>query len=93
MEFEWDPKKAAANLKKHGVSFLEAMEAFADESAIDELDPAHSFNQEYRFALIGLSSRRLLFVSFTMPDESTIRLISARKANRAQERFYKHAKN
>ena len=92
MEFEWDPKKAARNFKQHRVSFQEAMEAFSDARAIDEFDEAHSSDQERRFALIGLSSTRLLFVNYTIRDETAVRIISARKANKAQERFYKNAK-
>ena len=53
-EFEWDPKKADANLEKHGVSFEEARTAFLDENARVVADPAHS-EAENRFILLGLS--------------------------------------
>lgn len=92
-KFEWDPSKAAKNLRKHGVSFHEAMEAFSDPNAIDDFDRAHSTDEEHRLALIGVSAKRLLFVSFTVRDAGGMRIISARKANKAQERFYNHAKD
>ncbi len=92
MEFEWDEKKEKINIRKHGVDFGEAQEAFEDENAIDDYDESHSSNEEHRFALIGLSTKRLLFVSYTVRRNAVIRLISARKANQNQERFYNDAK-
>lgn len=93
MELEWDPRKAAANLKKHGVDFNEAVEAFFDPNAIDDFDSDHSTVNEQRFALIGLSSRRLLLVIFTERRGNRIRIISARKASKVEERLYNHAKS
>ncbi len=72
--------------------FQRRQEAFEDENAIDDYDESHSSNEEHRFALIGLSTKRLLFVSYTVRRNSVIRLISARKANQNQERFYNDAK-
>lgn len=92
MDFEWDANKERINIRKHGVSFTEAEEAFEDGDAIDEYDESHSTDEEHRFALIGLSSQRLLFVSYTIRGANRIRLISARKANQNQERFYNHGK-
>ncbi|MGB7207905.1 MAG: BrnT family toxin [Pyrinomonadaceae bacterium] len=86
MEFEWDPKKAAENLRKHGISFVEAAEAFFDENAVDLFDDINSDN-EIRYQIVGISRRRLLFVAYTDRDE-TIRIISARKANAKQVRIY-----
>jgi len=63
MRFEWDPDKAVTNLKRHRVSFEEAIEALFDPNAVDDFDPDHS-SDETRFNLIGLSSRRLLFVVY-----------------------------
>ncbi len=91
MEFEWDENKEEINIRKHGVNFSEAREAFYDENAIDDYDEFHS-DEEQRFALIGLSPKRLLFVSYTVRQNTVIRLISARKANQNQERFYNNAK-
>jgi len=92
MEFQWDEKKERINIRKHGVNFSEAEEAFEDENAIDDYDELHSTDEEHRFALFGLSTKRLLFVSYNVRQDTVIRLISARKANRNQERFYNDAK-
>ncbi len=62
LKFEWDSKKAASNLRKHGVSFEDAQTVFADENAKLIDDPDHS-EEEDRFVLLGLSSSlRLLIV-------------------------------
>jgi len=90
MEFEWDPRKAAGNLRKHRVSFDEAIEAFFDENAVEFFDDEHS-EDEVRFQLVGLSSVRLLFVGYTARSES-IRIITARKANAKQTRYYNEQK-
>ncbi|HSK71410.1 MAG TPA: BrnT family toxin [Pyrinomonadaceae bacterium] len=80
MKFEWDINKAALNIKKHGVSFEEAIETFYDPNAVRGFDSEHS-EYEKRFYLIGFSSRRLLFVIYAEKvDSETIRIISARKA-------------
>ena len=63
MKFEWDEAKAAINLKIHGVSFDEAIEAFFDPNAVEGFDSGHSKN-ENRFHIIGFSSRRLLYVVY-----------------------------
>lgn len=90
MEFEWDPRKAAANLRNHGVSFDEAAEAFYDENAVEFFDNDHSVD-EVRFQLVGLSNIRLLFVGYTVRGE-TIRIITARKASAKQVRYYNEQK-
>lgn len=87
MRFEWDPDKAATNLKRHRVSFEEAVEAFFDPTAVDDFDPEHSL-EETRFNLIGLSSRRLLFVVYTQPEDDVIRIVSARKAEKKHQGIY-----
>ena len=92
MDFEWDETKERINIRKHDVNFSEAQEAFEDENAIDDYDESHSSDEEYRFALLGLSTKRLLFVSYTVRRNTVIRLISARKANQNQEKFYNDAK-
>jgi uncharacterized DUF497 family protein len=87
MTFEFDPRKAAANLKKHGVSFEEAATAFFDEFCIGSPDPEHSIDEE-RFILIGQSTRsRILFVVYTEAD-SIVRLISARVATATERNTY-----
>lgn len=90
MEFEWDSRKATANLRKHRVSFDEAAEAFFDEDAVEFFDDEHSEN-EVRFQLVGISTVRLLFVGYTVRGES-IRIITARKANAKQTRYYNEQK-
>jgi uncharacterized DUF497 family protein len=89
LKFEWDRRKESANLKKHGISFAEAKTAFFDENARVIADPDHS-DEEYRFILLGLSSQlRLLVVCHCYrEDQDTIRIISARKANRSERREY-----
>jgi uncharacterized protein len=90
MEFEWEPRKAAENFRKHGVSFDEAAVAFFDENAIEFFDDEHS-EDEARFQLVGTSSIRLLFVGYTVRGE-VIRIITARKANARQVRYYNEQK-
>lgn len=89
LRFEWDPVKAAANLKKHGVDFVEAKSAFADERARIIPDPDHS-QREDRFVLLGLSlNLRLLVVCHCYREaNNTIRIISARKATKPEARQY-----
>jgi len=84
-EFEWDPEKARANLRKHGVSFFEATIAFLDEHALDLQDRAHPD----RLVLIGYSEQlRLLFTVFVELHATCIRIISARRATREERREY-----
>jgi len=83
IDFEWEPRKAYSNALKHGVSFEEARSAFFDPLARIHEDPAHS-EHEPREILVGHSPRgRLLLVSFT-ERAGTVRIISARKATRAE---------
>ena len=85
--FEWDPGKASANRRKHGVSFDEAATVFDDPNAKEEYDGQHA-DVEDRWIVIGLSNRlRLLVVSYTKRDEA-IRIISARRATKAEARRY-----
>lgn len=87
MEIEWDAAKAAANLKKHGVSFEEAASALLDPSALAQEDDASA--DERRWILLGMSaSARLLTVVYTLRAEERIRLISARKATRKEASNY-----
>jgi uncharacterized protein len=87
--FEWDDRKAAVNLKKHGVSFEEAKSVFVDENAKLIDDPDHS-DDEDRFVLLGLSSAlRLLLVCHCYRSEgNVIRIVTARKAIPAESKFY-----
>lgn len=85
--FEWDPTKAAANLRKHGVGFEEAITVFTDPLARIHDDPVHSVG-ERREIIAGHSSKlRLLLVSFT-ERARTVRLISARKATHYERKSH-----
>ena len=90
LRFEWDSRKASANLKKHGISFDEAQSAFYDEHAKLIDDPDHSVDEE-RFILLGLSfSLRLVVVCHCYrSDDEVIRIISARKATAYETKSYK----
>jgi uncharacterized protein len=89
LRFEWDDRKAAANLKKHGVSFDEARTVFVDERAKLIDDPDHSEDED-RFVLLGLSSalRLLLVCHCYRSDGGVIRIISARRANAREIKAY-----
>lgn len=89
LRLEWDERKAAANLKKHGVSFDEAKSVFVDERAKLIGDPDHSGDED-RFVILGLSSAlRLLLVCHCYRSEgSVIRIVSARKATAKESRSY-----
>lgn len=87
MRFDWDPRKAAANLRKHSVSFEEASTVFADDYSLTGTDPDHSVGEE-RFITFGMSqSGRLLVVSHTEQGD-TIRIVSARRAMRSERKLY-----
>lgn len=86
MRFEWDPRKAAANLAKHGVSFEEASTAFGDSLAMTIPDPLHSVD-EPRFVTVGQSSSALLVV-VVHTDREIVRIISARRATPHERRTY-----
>ncbi|HHM05611.1 MAG TPA: BrnT family toxin [Gammaproteobacteria bacterium] len=90
MKFEWNPAKAASNLKKHGVSFEEARTVFYDEFAVQFYDPEGSELDEDRFLLLGVScNARVLLVCHCERDSGdTIRIISARRATRKERKFY-----
>jgi uncharacterized protein len=89
LRFEWDSRKAAANLKKHGISFEEAKSVFFDERAKLIDDPDHS-EVEDRFVLLGISSTlRLLLVCHCYRSEGNIiRIMSARKATAKESKSY-----
>lgn len=86
MRFEWDANKASANYLKHKVTFNEAIEVFYDPGALEDYDAGHS-TIETRFFIIGLSSRRLLYVVFVENDDK-VRVISARKATKPERELY-----
>ncbi len=89
-QFEWDPAKNRANQRKHHVSFEEARAVFLDEGALVAADPDHSAEED-RFLIIGFSIQlRVLLVCFCDRREGhVIRIISARKASKREQKQYK----
>jgi uncharacterized protein len=87
MQFQWDAGKAAANIRKHGVSFEEAVSALKDDFAATARDLEHSA-AEFRFITFGVSARgRLLAVSHTERGDS-VRIVSARLATAVERNIY-----
>ena len=88
LQFEWNRLKAAANKRRHGVSFEEAQTVFYDEDAIEFDDPDHSRDED-RFIILGISLKlRVLVISHCVRKKDVIRIISARKATRHEARRY-----
>lgn len=93
MQFEWDDGKARRNLQKHGISFIQAITAFDDPSALIALDDRHSCAEEIREWLIGESDDGVLVVVFTRRREGRVyRIISARRAGRRERKRYEEFK-
>jgi len=89
--FEWDPVKAAENVRKHGVTFEEASLVFQDPLAKDRYDDDHSSSEEERWVTLGRSRQQLLVVVHTFVEHMrtvTVRIISARPATRSERRNY-----
>ena len=82
--FEWDDRKAASNVRKHGIAFELARLVFDDVNVVEELDDTV---EEERFSLIGMAMGRLLVVVYTHRSPRN-RIISARKANIHEQRRY-----
>lgn len=89
LTFEWDELKSISNKRKHGLSFEEAKTAFFDENALLIHDPEHS-EEEDRFILLGLSAKlRILVVCHAYRESAQIiRIFSARKASRPEQKQY-----
>ena len=89
MRFEWDTIKEKANRRKHGISFDEAQTVFFDEHAIQFFDPDHS-DDEDRFIMLGMSFKlRVIVVCHCFREsETVVRLFSARRAEKSEEREY-----
>ena len=91
VRFEWDPPKAAANLRHHRVSFVEAVTVFDDDFALTREDP--DAEDEVRFVTLGLSDvGNLLVVVYTYRGSDIIRVISAWKANKRQRQDYEEGR-
>lgn len=88
LNFEWDEKKAKANLIKHKVSFYEATTVFSDPYSITIPDAAHSSEHEQRYIDIGSSDKGHVLVVVYAESKANIRIISCRKATRKERRYY-----
>lgn len=84
--FEWDIDKEKANIKKHGLSFIEAAHAYLDENSVEKYDFDHSISED-RWNIIAMCEELLLFITYTIRD-NVIRIISARIANEIEEEIY-----
>jgi uncharacterized protein len=88
VQYEWDKGKAAENLRKHGVDFVDAIEALEDPNRLEEIDARFQHDEE-RIQVIGVAHGRALFVVVTSRGEDICRIISARKATKhEQDRYY-----
>ncbi len=90
MNIEWDKEKAQTNLSKHGISFDDALLVFYDQKRIESYDFREDYGED-RWATIGLVFTGILYVVYTVRDNETIRLISARKANAKERKQYSEA--
>ena len=90
LRFAWNEAKNELNKRRHGVSFEEAQSVFYDEYAVEFHDPDHSEDED-RFMMLGMSFKlRILVVCHCLRDGgATIRIISARKANRGEAKNYR----
>lgn len=91
IEFEWNERKARLNRRKHAVSFDEATTVFSDPLSATISDPLHSSPGEERFVTMGLSARGDLLVVVHSDWDDAIRIISARRATRTEQRNYEKA--
>lgn len=87
MEFEWNPEKARANLRKHRVSFEEVQTVFGDPMFITVLDVEHSITED-RYITIGQSNRNRILLIAHAEKNGRIRIISAREVTRHEQHFY-----
>jgi uncharacterized DUF497 family protein len=92
IKFEWDSRKAQENLRKRRIEFSEASTVFADSLSITIPDPDHSASEQ-RWLTMGLSIRQRLLVVVHTEEEETMRIISARPANRLERRKYEEGKS
>ncbi len=89
IKFDWDKKKAALNVKKHGITFEEAQSVFSDQNARLIHDPEHSIEED-RFILLGLSlkMRMLVVIHCYRENDELIRIVSARRASNNERKQY-----
>lgn len=88
MRFEWDPEKNRSNQRKHGLSFEDASGLFtADEAVLEIFDSEHSLDED-RFIAVGRIGLGLIVVVFIEPGEDVVRIVSARKATKAERALF-----
>ena len=89
VEFEWDPAKDNANRRRHGISFHEVTELFSrGVDYLEIFDDEHSQDED-RFIAIGPIPRGVVLVVYTEPSEGVVRIISARRATKAETRLFR----
>ncbi len=86
-DFEWDENKNNLNKFKHKIDFMDAIQVFYDDFRLTNLDDRHNYG-ENRYQVIGMAYSRVLFVVYTERSGNTIRVISARKANKRERAVY-----
>ena len=90
--FTWDDKKAAANIRKHGVRFSEAAAILRDENIVIDVNSIDDYTGEERLQAVGMVYGDVMFIVYvervTMDNDDIIRIISARHATREEERYY-----
>ena len=88
-DYEWDDVKNIINKSKHKIDFADAIQVFFDTRRITRHDNRHDYGED-RYQVIGMSHERVLFVVYTERNENTVRIISARKANKNERLAYEH---
>lgn len=86
--FEWDAEKAQANYRKHGIGFETATEVFDDPFAVEMIDELNGDHGEERFLIIGLTKGHLILTVVYTERGDSIRIISARRATKAERDDY-----
>ncbi len=87
-EYEWDPDKEKANIRKHGISFQTATLVFDDPNMLDIIDTAHSTPEEIRYRAVGRVKNTLTVLAVIYTERQRIRIISARLATKKEEEAY-----
>ena len=88
MDFEWDENKNQKNVLKHKMDFADAVHIFIDENRIEKLDARRNYNED-RWQTLGITEFGILVIIYTERNNgNTIRIISARKANKKERQYY-----
>jgi uncharacterized protein len=88
VQYAWDRRKAASNLRDHGIDFADAIAALEDPNRLEDIDTRFTYGEE-RMQVIGMAQGRVLFVAVTVRNEEFVKSSSARKASRhEQDRYY-----